>query len=539
MIKLLIAEDEYVVRHGIVSSIDWESLGIEVCGEAENGAVALEMAKRLKPHIILTDIKMPVMDGLEFVSNLKISQPNVKVIVFSGYDDFSYAMRAIRLGVNEYLLKPINVDELIRVITEQKNNIIDKLNQLSKKYYIDPLHPKSLPQMQFSYLMRLLSSASINKTILAQATSLGINLQGPEHKVIVVDIDDYIFQEEQWTDSERDTMKIAIMNIIEDVFNGLWEPTICYGKYGYLIILLSGKAILDEIVEDMCSQMMEFVGKYISISLTVGIGSTCTGEDDLGRSYNEARTAIKSKSIVGKNRIIKSEDVEDINSNLRLISNYGYEKELVSAIRNLDINNIQEALEKVLTKYDNNMLHFEMVKVECIKLLVTVAGLIEDVGINVNKAYGGYFNPVEKIDKLESIETCTEYVRNEILNLIGIVSREKSENYRAIVKKTIDYIKEKYVSDINLEDVAKELFITSSYLSRVFKKETGVNFVTWVNKYRVERAKELLKDMSLKTYHIAELVGYNDYRYFNINFKKYSGYTAKEYREKISRNQGE
>lgn len=532
MIKLLIAEDEYFVRRGIVSSIDWESMGIEVCGEAENGAEALEMAKKSKPHIILTDIRMPVMDGLEFISNLKLSQPNVKVIIFSGYSDFSYAMRAIRLGVNEYLLKPINMDELIRVITELRNNIIEELNQLSKKHYIDPLHPKGLLHMQFIYLMRLFSSASVDRAAVSHAASLGINLEGPEYKVIVADIDDYIIQEEHWTKFERDTMKTAIMNIIDDVFYGQWNPTICCGEGGYLIILLSGKNIDSEVVEDLCSQIMEFVRKYISICLTIGIGCTCGGIDDLACSYNEARTATKSKSIVGKNRIIKSADLDNVDYNINLISNYSYEKELNLAIRNLDTGKIKDALEKVLTKYDNHMIHFEMVKVECIKLLVTVAGIIEDMGINVNSACGGYFNPVEKIEKIETIEACIDYVRKEILNLVGIVVNEKNENYKAIVKKTIGYIKEKYTLDITLEGVAKELFITASYLSRVFKKETGVNFVTWVNKYRIDKAKELLADMSLKTYHVAEMVGYHDYRYFNINFKKYTGYTAKEYREK-------
>ncbi len=531
MIKLLIAEDEYIVRRGIISSIDWESLDIEVVGEAENGAEALEKAKKLKPHIILTDIRMPVMDGLEFVSNLKISQPNVKVIVFSGYDDFSYAMRAIRLGVSEYLLKPINVDDLIRIISELKNSIVERMSQLSIKQYLDP--SQRLPQVQYRYLMKLFSSVSVDNEAVIYAASLGINLNGPEYKVIVVDIDDYILQEEYWTNSERETMKSAIVNIIDDVFSGIWNPTVCYGKGWNLIILLNGKAIKDDIVKNMCNQILEFVRKFVSISLTIGIGSNCYGVDDLGRSYNEARLAAQNKSVSGKNKTFTFCDIDNENNNLSLVSNFGYDKDLISAVRKLDINSIKNVLDGILSKYSDNEISLEMMKVECIKLLISVAGIIENIGINVNEAYGGNFNPVEKIDKFENLDTCSNYVRSEILNLVDMVIKEKKENYRAIVKKSIDYIKENYSRDITLEEIAKELFITPSYLSRVFKKETDINFVTWINKYRVDKAKELLKDLSLKSYHIAEMVGYNDYRYFNINFKKYSGLTAKEYREQL------
>ncbi len=533
MVRLLIAEDEYIVRQGIINSIDWESLGVEVCGEAENGAVALEMAKRLKPHIVLTDIRMPVMDGLEFVSNLKISQPNIKVIVFSGYDDFSYALRAIRLGVNEYLLKPINVDEIIRIITGLKNNIVEKLSQLSKKYYADPLHPQRLPQVQFIYLIRLFSSVSVGREAVDHAASFGINLPGPEYKVIVADIDDYILQDEHWTENERETMKAAIMNIIDDVFNGMWEPTVCYGKGWELIILLSGESISGDVVESLCNQVLEFVRKFMSISLTIGIGSNCSEVDELGRSYNEARLATKNKSVAGKNKIYKYSDIENRNNNVSLIASFGYEKDLNAAVRKFDTDSVKLALERIFSKYDDNALNYEMIKVECVKLLVSVAGIIEDIGINVNRVYGGYFNPVEKIDKLDTVEECSNYVKNEILKLMDLVVKEKNENYRIIVKESIDYIKKNYTKDITLEEVARELFITPSYLSRVFKKETDVNFVTWINRYRVDRAKELLKNLSLKTYHIAEMVGYHDYRYFNINFKKYTGLTAKEYREEL------
>jgi two-component system response regulator YesN len=534
MIKLLIVEDEYTVRYAMRHSIDWEEYGIEVVAEAENGREALEMVRVWQPHIVLTDIRMPVMGGLDFIARLKETTAGVRVIIISGYDDFSYAMRALKMGVNDYLLKPVDADLLIKTVTASADAIRKELEEILDKQYFDSVYSENLPQLQYSFLTRLANAPVIDyKSVLNRAKSLKISLDGPYFQAILIDIDDYYINMGDYTKYKQDIVKSSLMRIAGDVMSDWLNPIICYGEGRYLLMVLSGANIENDCVAKLGRQILDDTRKYMSLTLTVGIGSPREGLKGFSLSFKEAETAVRAKSVKGKDRLIFYSQVEE-RDNFRLPDNTAFQKEFITCIKTLDKRGVLEVVEKIFGRFYENLISLELSRVESAKLLLSAVLIIGEMGLDIPEHCEEYYNPLDALERLETIDEHKVYVTGELDRFIDIVAAQRSKKFKSIVTFAMQYVEENYSKGISLNDAAKALYVTPSYLSRIFKEETGENFVSYINEYRIKKAKSLLADPAFTVYQIAEKVGYHDYRYFNINFKKYTGYTAKEYRELIA-----
>jgi two-component system response regulator YesN len=534
MIKLLIVEDEYTVRYAMRHSIDWEEYGIEVAAEAENGREALEMVRVWQPHIVLTDIRMPVMGGLDFIARLKETTAGVRVIIISGYDDFSYAMRALKMGVNDYLLKPVDADLLIKTVTASADAIRKELEEILDKQYFDSVYSENLPQLQYSFLTRLANAPVIDyKSVLNRAKSLKISLDGPYFQAILIDIDDYYINMGDYTKYKHDIVKSSLMRIVGDVMFDWLNPIICYGEGRYLLMVLSGANIENDCVAKLGRQILDDTRKYMSLTLTVGIGSPREGLKGFSLSFKEAETAVRAKSVKGKDRLIFYSQVEE-RDNFRLPDNTAFQKEFITCIKTLDKRGVLEVVEKIFGRFYENLISLELSRVESAKLLLSAVLIIGEMGLDIPEHCEEYYNPLDALERLETIDEHKVYVTGELDRFIDIVEAQRSKKFKSIVTFAMQYVEENYSKGISLNDAAKALYVTPSYLSRIFKEETCENFVSYINEYRIKKAKSLLADPAFTVYQIAEKVGYHDYRYFNINFKKYTGYTAKEYRELIA-----
>jgi two-component system response regulator YesN len=535
MISLMLVDDEPIVRKGIRTSIDWESLNIKFAAEAANGVDGLEKALLIKPDIIITDIRMPVMDGLEFCKKLREELPTAKIVILSGYDHFSYARKALRLGIMDYLLKPVGAEELVQTITRIKKEIERETEKTKKELEMNVVINENLPYLRSKLMNTILKGEAKNiEWFIEKAKKLKISLPGPFYIVMVIAIDDFLLLTENIPQKDKDILKFSVLNIAEEVLNSDFESTLFYSESDYIIGVVNTPAVSRRSLYDSCRNIQFYIKKFLNLSVTVGIGDRYNSLNYLHRSFNEAQTALRAKVYKGKGSVITIDQV-DYNSR-KIISIYPseQEKELIHYLKTMDYSGIVKILDKILVQLADSKVYYEQVKNIFLKLLIISNHVLEEMGINANQVIDINQDPFYEIDKYETLEDIEQWIKDYFKKLIQLIRENKNEKYKSVVKVAIEYVNHYYHQNIGVADIAKKIYITPNYFSRVFKEETGETFTEWLNKFRVNKAKKYLKDVGAKTYEVAEKVGYNDYKYFTYVFKKYTGLTPREYRDKYT-----
>ncbi len=533
MFKLLLVDDEPIIRKGIKTSIDWSKYDIEISGEASNGKDALEKALVMLPEIVITDIRMPIMDGLSLSESLKKMLPDTKIIILSGYEDFSYAKKALSLGVTEYLLKPVGAEELISLIVKVKNDITSgrvKKNLLMKKNII--LNENYL-QIKSNLVNKLLKNEFTSADyVFEQAEMMNLDLTGPEFLVFVISMDDFLIITEGMPDKEKELMKFSVINISEELLSSFFSGLVCYSEFDHLIGVINGKNLDDIIVNDFFREIQQCINKYLKLSISIGIGSMSASILDISRSYSEALAALKNKIFLGKGLILQHKSVKAANvSEETVLYPFSEEKEILNYLKALNTEGIAITLNNIFNRFDQNSATPENIKNICCRLVVIAVNCIEEMGINFQNSFGTHFNPYMEIEKLEILDDLYNWLIAFFNRSILLIQENKTLKFKSIIKFALHYIEQNYNRDISLNEIANMVYVTPNYLSRIFKEEMNVNFVDWLNKLRIEKAKALLLETTFKTYEVADKVGYRDYKYFSYIFKKITGNTPKEFKE--------
>ncbi|QJD86391.1 response regulator transcription factor [Cohnella herbarum] len=535
MIKLMIVDDESIIRKGIRTSIDWEALQVEIVGEAQNGKQALELVQQLMPDIVLTDIRMPQMDGLEFAQQLKQQYPFIKIIILSGYDDFNYARKALTIGVTEYLMKPVGADELTTLISKIGDEINKKKIQIEQEQKNQILMRENFPYIQRKWLNQLLKGETkINAALLNKASQLRIPLVGPEYGVVVVDVDDFRLNTEHVSDREIELIHYSINNIVEEVFSSVFLCTACQSDFDNINVLLNANMQNKHRIMEICNEAQRCIARYMKLSVTVGVGQYVSDLADIHESYRQAVYAMQCKVYRGKGQVIAYQEVESViqgeTSKRAILSPSEDEKELLEYLSTMDKAKIDELLDNRFKQFAQSYVSYEDIKKISLKWVILAISHLEQMGVDLSASK--QLNPYAEIEKYETTDDIQRWLGGLFAVFIDAIEAYKNVRYKNIVAVAIKYIHENYSEEIRLEDISAQVFVTPNYFSRIFKEETGQHFTEWLNKYRVEKAKVMLKDVSAKIYEVAERVGYNDYKYFTHIFKKATGLTPKEYRNR-------
>lgn len=532
MIKLMIVDDESIIRKGIRTSIDWWKLDVDIVGEARNGKEALELCGQLRPDIVVTDIRMPHMDGLEFARHLKEQFPHTKIVIISGYDDFDYARQALKIGVNEYLMKPVGATELEALITKISDEIVRERKKIEEEQNNLELIRENFPFIQRKWLNRLLKGANTDAALLAdQAGQLNIVLEGPEYAVLVVDVDDFRLLTEDASDRDKELTLYAVANITEEVLSSVFACAVCQSDFDYIYILVNANMKNKHRLIECCEEIRRCVARYMKLSVTIGAGAYVRELKDIPSSSAQAVFAMQSKVYRGKGQIIVYGETKTGNAGKQtILPPSENDKELLQYLSVMDKTKIDELLDEQFRQFAHSHVPYEHIKALCLKWVILAMAHLEQMGVHPGESGFTALNPYDEIEKYETSEDIRRWLGDLFASWIESISASKNVRFKHIVTAAIKYIQEHYTEDIRLEDVSSQVYVTPNYFSRVFKEETGQHFTEWLNKYRVDKAKVLLKDVGVKIYEVAERVGYNDYKYFTHVFKKYTGLTPKEYR---------
>ncbi|KJS50555.1 response regulator [Desulfosporosinus sp. BICA1-9] len=549
MYKLLVVEDEVLIRKGIVKSIDWNSLGYEVIGEAVNGSDALEMIERNTPDVVLTDVKMPVMDGLELSRIIEGRYKGIKIIILSGYADFEYAKAALKVHAFDYLLKPTDktkfIDTFVRLKTEldkekEKNHdmvlLLGKMNE-------------GLINLRADFIFSLLNGdiPSIQNTY-ERMEYLELDLTGENFTVAVIKIEGSMINLLKKWGNDAKRIMFACTKIIQELLDiencgiviakGLGELIVVFNFKTYEITSeLCNKAKL--ILNQSCSNIKKTIFIDENIIIAAGLGLSYPDINHVSKSYMQANKALKGRSYdYCRDFFIFDQSQEDtISFEKHWIKEYPSEaNSIIVEITCGNTEKARELVEALFNKFLRAKLSCTLIQNYAYVLCFLIAANLSELQKQIGESEIFTSDFEDCIKKTGTIEEIKEYLLNVLLNLAEDIKSFKQtdqKTHRKIIQTVKDFINNNYFEDISLEIISKHVFVSSAYLSFLFKSITGENYTDYLRKVRLEKAKELLSRIDLKVYEIASKVGYNDYKYFSIQFKKTYGLSPTKFREKL------
>ncbi len=512
MYKVVVIDDELIVRKGLINIINWETLGCKIVGEAGNGIDGLKIIEEKEPDILITDINMPEVDGLEMIRNIKVTLPNIKIIVLTGYRDFDYIQEALKLGASEFLLKPSKISEIDKAL---RNICLElKFSKVSEERVIqlEEHFQKTLPLLKEKLLFEILYSPGLNADAIEDELKL-YNTAIDEFVIVVIEtahkneIDVY----------QRRLQNIGITNGFLDCLNEDYKcdsVNISQLRIGFIIQKKDENPLsITEIFHKIEKFQVIFNSCYEQ-ELIISISSSGKGWNQLYNKMKECEEAFRYFPYFGENAVILYDDIKNLSLNMNDVNIGEIKNNIVASINAGNIKFVSELnvrLYETLKDVDNYEQFYEE--------------LLEEIVDKKNDS-NDYFSDVKDI---ESYHQKFEAVA---LKYIDINKEAHRKNISKILQQSLEYIHNNYQESISLNDVADYTFVSTCYLSRMFKKEIGKNFVDYLNEYRIEKAKVYLKDFELKGYEVAELVGIPDPHYFSKIFKKYVGETPTTYKNR-------
>jgi len=522
MFRVIIADDEYDIRAGLKRIIDWKEHGFVIVGEAGDGEEALELYLAEKPNLLITDIKMPAMNGLELTRKVKERNPDAKIIILSGYDDFAYARDAIRYGVNSYLLKPIDPVELIAELGEVKKDLQEALNASYEE--------RKKSEWIHDYFFRKLVRGESVQEDMSKSTRWHSLLQRHYFAVLLVELSEYGEQLLELPESEIRLKKFAVRNILEEVLRdsgvgALFEVN--DDQFGALLagddMQLSAKS-----VEMLSRRMVECTELYTKESIHIGIGRTVDRIERIPQSFDNARDALGLRFFGGGERIYSGYEV---NGSLDAWSLQWNPDGLCSAVKALDKEQASTELDNLLTELSRRSAPPATVRIALLQTTIRLSDVVVEAGGDWKGLYGSLFQEADWIAQSRSGSELKPRLDALIEKIVLFLERTRNEPPESGIERIVAYIRGHYWEEINLKKLANLFYINSGYLGQLFKKETGQYFNDYMNRIRVDEAIKLLQDPRLSITEISEKVGYKNTNHLYLNFKNLTGMNPGDYRK--------
>ena len=536
--RIILVDDEEEVRKSIIRKIDWEAVGFTVVGDAENGEDALEKIESLEPDVVLTDIRMPYMDGLTLAEKIRQKYPSMKIVIFSGYDDFEYAKRAIKLNVTEYILKPVNVEELTAILKRIQANLDEEIEQKRNVNLLRENYRKSLPILRDQFLKELVSRPMDEETVKERMREYGISLEGAKKWIaLAVDIDDEDVRGEGKLPlhEEKSLIPISVLQIMEENLKPYYRH-ILFSFSGTDEIELAGIVAIDETntqtdLINMLGDICKEIKKILKVPATVGIGHSTLTLGNMSVSFQSAVDALGYRSIVGGGSTIYINDVEPVNSG-KLLFEGKDESELIMAIKFGPQEKIREAVKNIMDRMNDAKVHSRQYQVYMLSVTNCIIQLAQQYDLDMNQIFeGSSGDPFAVIPQLSKKEDFDQWLLPVALRINSAMDEERDNTARKAMEKAKQYIMDNYQDpDLSVEQICRYLHMSPAYFSTMFKKATGQTYVAYLTEVRLNKAVELLNKTDDKTYVIASKVGYQEQNYFSYVFKKRFGVSPTKFR---------
>ena len=527
MYSVFAVDDEPIVLEGIRSKIDWEGSGFTFAGEATDGEIALSMIHEIKPDILITDIKMPFMDGLQLAQAIKQTQPWIKIIILSGHDEFDYAKKAISIGIEDYLLKPFTPEELLTSLNKTAVQIDKERKQLSDISRLREELKSSEALIKKEFLNNLVHGAEEMSTVIQKSSELGLNLISRYYKVLISRI------ESRTNNTQNQQEACSLLNSYSTAIN---EAVSFFHHSNLLVCIFKGST--QEELDDNSFRAAETIShiatKNEDCTVLTAMGKTVEHLSQLNTSYEDAKKILQASNN-NENRIISSDDLagEEIgNTNADALLDFKEGDPLVDKLKYAAKGDIQGIIEESMSLIKKNPDQFSVfASYLLVDLIFAVSKLVEKLGGNIKE-----LNPEilqrKFIDDAVSDEARFKKTLEQVL-IFALEFRDSkmTGKYADVILKAKRYIEENYADqNTTLTTVAQAVALSPNHFSTIFSQECKTTFIEYLTNVRLENAKRLMRETDMKGYDIAYECGFSDPHYFSYIFKKNTGLSPREYK---------
>lgn len=537
MIKVFLVEDEKIIRKSIKNNVKWEENGFEFVGEAPDGEMALPMIEKLHPDIVITDIKMPFIDGLELSDILKKKMPKIQIIILSGYGEFDYAKEAIKIGVTDYLTKPVTGEQLLEALNKVKQKLDKKKRQEEDIKKLQKNIKTQMKNMRYQFFGNLIRGKISVSKLMEQGNELGIDLMAPAYNFMLFKI---------FSKNENDTEAVYDLRTKEDAIveevSSQFENMIVFHRVteGYvLMIKAQNTEETIQVAKDYVAALTKRMKKEKELQWFAGIGHAVERLHNLSESYDSASKAFAYQYQSSGNEAVffdkldneKIERAEDLQQ-------VDFTKVNSESLEEFLKNGKEEAVHLFVEDYTktlgkSNMDSFMFCQYMLINIQVGVMKFVEKMGVekaNIDRTFKDY---KQQIAAVSTGEKAAEYIEELIIQAIRMRNERLGKKHSSLITEAKEFIVKNYQEEtLSLSDVADQVGLSSSHFSTTFKQETGKSFVEFLTSVRMDKAKEMLCFTDMKASQISYEVGYKDPHYFSYLFKKTQGCTPSEYRSR-------
>jgi two-component system response regulator YesN len=518
--KVFLVEDEIVAREGIRDNVDWQANGFEFCGEAPDGEIALPLLQASQPDVLITDIKMPFMDGLQLCKIVRERMPWVKIIILSGHDEFEYAQEAIKLGVTEYLLKPVSVQDLHNALQKLASWLEqERIEQESLQKLRDQVE-ENRAILRERFLLKLVVGAVSSAEAIEQSQWLGLELVARCYLAVVIKVE-LRDPSEQFDYYEYRQVQRIVSGLVSN------NPDVFLLKKDLEELVLLMKGNTPEYLQEERDFLIERIGQRVQETrcrLIIGVGTTEQRLTDIYHSFVEALADVQSAvsehkagthTGAGTAELLKV-DKSAVEDYLRCGVKEDFDDFFDAFIRPLG----ETALRSYLIK---NYIFMDLV-------LIT-ARFVNELGGTIEQVIPEFDHLETVLANVKTIEQAQEQAHKILGNALTFRDDQTNSQYVSVIQRAKEYIGAHYVDpSMSLSQVANHVYLSPSHFSAVFSQETCRTFKEYLTEVRIKKAKELLRTTALKSSEICYQVGYADPHYFSYVFKKNTGQTPTEFR---------
>lgn len=541
MYKVLLVDDEFLTRDAIAKNVEWTKSGFQLIGSAENGQKAVEMIQSDLPDLVLTDICMPVMDGIALSAYIHNNYPTICVVIISGYDEFEYAKQALKYDVSDYILKPITSYELMEELQKAYKRIDETREQQNQVEKIKWEYEKSMPTLRCNFLTRLLEGSYFKADMSQQLAHFHIQLKGENQTIVLIDVEDSFCYKMTYPDAEDDLIDFSIANIAGEITAGYSDVIFFQNTENKSILIFSSNDAKEmaKRIEMVGREIIEAIYHYLEVKICILVGNVVQGAADWNVSYNSAMQAGETRFLMEKNMFVYAKEVptyihtEENRSGKIHFQTSDWIEKIILLIKLNQIEQLRKA---------SNDLFFELRSTggKRTSIFLYIQNIVLTVLINLEDNTTDFG---DKIEEAEFIHHLAEYkhlceVQDLFLKFCYRMAENIAENRESVNQKqavlALDYMGKNYKNiNISLHMVCSYLCVSTSYFSTFFKEATGETFIEALTRIRMERAQKLLETTNMKSCEVAMEVGYSDPHYFSSIFKKRQGMTPTEYSKQI------
>lgn len=533
MFNLLIVDDFEVDRQILRESLtSIKGININIVGDCENGKKALEFIENSEVHIVISDIEMPFMNGLEFAKNINLKYPNIKIIFCSLYDEFEYARKALFLNTYGYILKPIDKDELYKCIISVTTNITNEIGFRKEYNELKSILEKSRPQLLDNLIKEIVyGEIDDEMKIWDKINYLGVKLEKGFFMLVYVEIDNYDEIMENKSIEQKQLFTIKIFEKAKELSISFGERQVTILDDSHFVYI--GNSSNSKDMYEKCNEFATAVTesfRITDISTTISISDICESIKEVNKLLQQCIYTIRYKFTLGSGKVLRIEDIPSGGYNENVDLNK-MQKDIRFLINSGSMGDIEKYVENLL-KCEVDMLGENYIRNLCFSVIMCVVFVLNENNESLKSCFNDISFLWKKLLKFETIVDARIWIYDILVSANRQISNKASNKYKLVVEEVKRIVQDNYMKGISVEFIADKINYSPNYLSYVFKKESGETISDYISKWKIEKAKVMLLDIRNRIYNISEALGFSNTAYFCSVFKRITFMTPNEYREK-------